>query len=97
MTTLKPLLTQDLKLVGTQYSLKIKGKGPMDLFLLDNYLLKVSTVVVESTAQVSTTTVVLSVVDGVSVVGVDVHAVKAMVNIVAIAKIAFFIFVCFSF
>ena len=97
MTTLKPLLTQDLKLVGTQYSLKIKGKGPMDLFLLDNYLLKVSAVVAESTASESTITVVLSVVDVVSVVGVVVQAAIANVNTAAIAKIAFFIFVCFSF
>lgn len=59
----------------------------MDLFLLDNYLLKVST------AHVSTAHLVVSVVDGVSVVDVLVQAVKANVNTAAIAKIAFFIFV----
>jgi hypothetical protein len=58
-------------------------------------LLKVSTVVVESTAQVSTTTDVLSVVDEVSVVEFELQAVIANVNTATIAKIAFFMFVLF--
>jgi len=98
MTTLKPLLTQDLKLVGTQ-CFKNK-KGGIDLRSVpprcNNYLLRVSTTDVESTKAESATTKVLSVADATdSVVEVELHAVIANTSNATIAKIDFFMFILF--